>query len=78
MGRIVFCEQPEQGLPKQPTVFPTANVLTMNPSVAGALRDPRELLIGLQHFDIRPLPCEGGSGPKFFMDVGQGWHVVDR
>ena len=61
-----------------PLAFLTANVLTMNPSVAGALRDPRELLVGLQHFDIRPLPYEGGTELKFFIDAGQGQHFGDR
>ncbi len=67
-----------QAYRNNPTAFLSDNVLTMNPSVAGALRDPRELQIGLQHFDIRPLPYEGGTELKFFMDAGQGQHVGDR
>ena len=67
-----------QAYRNDPLAFLAANVLTMNPSVAGALRDPRELHVGLQHFDIRPLPYEGGTELKFFMDAGQGQHVGDR
>lgn len=61
-----------------PTHFLSNYVLTMNPSIAGAIRDPRELVIGLQHFDIRPLQYPGGTELKFYMDAGQAQHVGDR
>ena len=61
-----------------PKHFLNNYALTMNPSIVGAVRDPRELMAGLQHFDIRPLPYPGGAELKFFMDAGQGQHIGDR
>jgi hypothetical protein len=61
-----------------PTNYMKNNVLTMNPSIVGSTSDPRELVTGLQHFDIRPLPYKGGSELKFFMDSGQVQHVGER
>jgi hypothetical protein len=61
-----------------PTNFLKEHVLTFNPSHADQTRDPRELVTGLQHFDIRPLPYEGAAELKFFMDAGQAQHEGDR
>jgi hypothetical protein len=61
-----------------PTHFLSNHVLTMNPSIQGALRDPRELVTGIEHFDIRPLPYPGGTELKFYMDAGQAQHIGDR
>jgi hypothetical protein len=61
-----------------PTNFLGTNVLTLNPSIPGATKDPRELVTGIEHFDIRPLPYPGGTELKFYMDAGQGQHVGER
>lgn len=58
-----------------PRYFMQHNVLTLNPSRVGAAADPRELMTGLQHFDIRPLDYPDAAELKFFLDAGQGQHV---
>jgi hypothetical protein len=61
-----------------PTHFLSNNVLAMNPSIGAVNADPRELVTGLQHFDIRPLPYPNAAELKFYIDAGQAQHVGDR
>jgi hypothetical protein len=61
-----------------PTHFLRNTALAMNPSIGAVNGDPRELVTGLQHFDIRPLPYPGAAELKFFIDAGQAQHFGDR
>ncbi|MGE8409621.1 MAG: hypothetical protein ACN6QH_21565 [Pseudomonas sp.] len=61
-----------------PEVFMGRNVLMMNPGIRGAMLDPRELIAGVQHFDIKPLGYPGGTELKFYIDAGQVQHVSER
>jgi len=61
-----------------PTYFLSHSVLSMNPSIGAVNGDPRELLTGLQHFDIRPLRYPNAAELKFYIDGGQAQHFGDR